>query len=216
MSNYKMLGAVPLQEIIDLLKKQCPENLQPTLAKLEAGERGLKMAESRLLANYEPPAPPKPDDSMQRNEEYNRRVLEDAAKVVKERDAAIRRLNAWEQAGLLPNDENRAAINKALVELPALAEWRSKGSVLTEGIIDVVVSHLGPKGTNVLQWKPKEVAPAPTAPVEKVTLSDGTEQLPLGIPPSYKHSKVQLADLARREAQVKSRNRHGWHGGGRI
>ena len=147
---------------------------------------------------------------MQKNIEYNRRIQEDVqkqSKQIEQRNAAIARLQQYErEQGLLNTQVNQEIINKFLVEAPELAEWRRKGSILSPEIIDAAIKWLRPK----LQWKQAE-PPKPAAP-EKVPLADGTEQLPLGIAPSYKHSKVQLADLASREAQAKSRNRHGWHG----
>ena len=221
--NYKHLGKITVPEILALAGNDVPANLQETIERLKQGKTIPSRAHAQLLddwidaqkqaANAAPPV--KPDDSQQKYEEHQRQEqqkIADQTKRIEGKNAAVARLGQWQQSGLLDTPRNHAAVEKFLAEAPELSEWRAGERILSAVIIDCAVKHLHQRGE--LDWKPAE-QPAPEKP-KPVILSDQTEQLPLGTTPTFRHSKAQLADLAKREAAAKSVNRHGWHGSGRI
>jgi len=106
------------------------------------------------------------------------------------------------EQGLEPTLENADAIRKWIDEKV------SKGH-MSSNAVDAAVSVLRSK----LTWKPKAPAAPPTPPTPPaVILSDGSEQLPLDAAPTYKHTKAQLADLAKRQIAATKKDRGGWHG----
>jgi hypothetical protein len=103
---------------------------------------------------------------------------------------------------LQPTAENAEIIRKWLDEHPQINGYKSAQNA------DAAVSVLRGK----LTWKPKVPAtpPAPEPP-PAVLLSDGSPQLPIDAMPTYKHTKAQLADLAKRQVATQQ-SRRGWHG----
>ena len=95
-------------------------------------------------------------------------------------DAFEARLREYERAGLEPTSENADKIVAFIKDHPQLKGYYSSQAA------DVAVAWLGPKGSNVLTWKPKEApAPPPSESAEPTevlgTLPDGTKQLPLDV-----------------------------------
>ena len=90
------------------------------------------------------------------------RKLADAenARVRGERAGAAR-LQYWLTQGLLDNQHNADAITNFIESSEKLKSLRGKVSAQT---VDIAVDYLGPRGTNVLQWKPKPVPVAPPPP----------------------------------------------------
>jgi len=107
---------------------------------------------------------------------------------------------------LEPSIANADTIRKWIDENVSVGHISSKA-------LDAAISNLGPRGRKVLTFKPK-VAPTPPTPPPPpaVILSDGSEQLPLDAAPTYKHTKAQLADLAKRQLAAAKKDRGGWHG----
>jgi hypothetical protein len=107
---------------------------------------------------------------------------------------------------------NSRAIFKFLEQHPQI-----KG-VVTPTTVDIAISFLGPRGSNVLVWKPKlskvrATPPTPTpAPVR--LLDTGEPELPLDAGESQMRaaSKTQLQDLSKRRGEGKQTWRQGWTG----
>jgi hypothetical protein len=139
-----------------------------------------------------------PPDSMAEHEAMNKVIIDEGirkGKVNQDREAGMARLLDWAKTGLLEDTRpNSDAITTWLQE-------NVKGYISVANI-DAAISILGPRGTNVLTWrKPEAVAPAEPA----ATLSDGTQQLPLGTIPNGRHSVAQLRDLDQRTRAAKGR-----------
>jgi hypothetical protein len=106
------------------------------------------------------------------------------------------------EQGLEPTIANANAIRKWIDEKV------SKGH-MSPNAVDAAVSLL----RKTLTWKPKVPAAPPTPPPPPaVILSDGSEQLPFDATPTYKHTRAQLADLAKRQLAAKKQDRGGWSG----
>jgi hypothetical protein len=104
---------------------------------------------------------------------------------------------------LEPTAENAEIIRKWLDEHPQIKGYKSSQNA------DAAISLL----RKTLTWKPKVSAAPPTPPPPPaVILSDGSEQLPLDAAPTYKHTKAQLTDLAKRQLAAAKKDRGGWHG----
>jgi hypothetical protein len=105
------------------------------------------------------------------------------------------------EQNLEPTAENAEIIRKWLDEHPQINGYKSAQNA------DAAVNILRSK----LTWKQK--VPVPPAPKEEeaVLLADGSPQLPIDAMPTYKHSKAQLADLAKRQVAAQP-SRRGWHG----
>jgi hypothetical protein len=154
------------------------------------------------LAKLAPPAPP--DDSMEKHQEYTKKVEADIAaqgKVIAEKNAAIARLDEYSRVrGLLPSDNNIKRITEFIDNSPKLPEnFRGRWTVQ---IIDLAVKFLTHEG--VLEFGKKEVAPVATpAPAETLgTLPDGSRQLPLALPCPTSATLAQAKDyLARVRGQ---------------
>jgi hypothetical protein len=111
----------------------------------------------------------------------------DMSEVLREEQAALQKASDearglacleqfCEEQGLQRTPENAAKVQQWLNQ-NLKGYWSQQG-------VDAAIANLGPRGTNVLTWKPKE-APAPPPPAEPQevlgTLPDGTTQLPLDV-----------------------------------
>jgi hypothetical protein len=133
-----------------------------------------------------------------KNEE--RRRIEKAAA---DEEAGVRRLEQYAEQGLAEVPENAQAVQEWL-NANLKGYWSAAG-------VDAAIQNLGPRGTNVLRWKPKQSAtPAPPAPAAARTLSNGEPELALDADERAmrKASVVQLRDLSARRREGQSRP--GW------
>jgi hypothetical protein len=115
-------------------------------------------------------------DSMDISKNDERRRVEQQAR---DEEAFEARLEEWGRGGLETTQENANAIVDWIKQHPQL-----KGYVSAQAA-DLAVAWLGPKGSNVLTWKPQVEALPPPAPEPTevlATLTDGTAQLPLDQP----------------------------------
>jgi len=122
--------------------------------------------------------------------------------------AGLARLQQYvTERGLLENDQNLQALRKFMDEHPQI-----KG-IITPGTIDATISHLGPKGQNVLRWaQPKPAtSPQPVPAVEY--LPNGEVRLPLDSSEAVmrRASVTQLRDLSARRQEGKRTWRDRWH-----
>jgi hypothetical protein len=116
---------------------------------------------------------------------------------------------------LLNIQENANAIDNFIRTAPELKGWNK----FTPKTVDIAISFLGPKGSNVLQWSaPQTAAPAqPEVPAEVLgTCSDGLPELSLSTQPARHHSVAQLRNLSSRLAATQPKTRDGWHGSGAL
>jgi hypothetical protein len=141
--------------------------------------------------------------------EQQRKVDAEAAekqqKIASDTEAYKNRLLQYvNEQGLEPTIQNAEAIKQWIKT--NTSDYKSSNNV------DAAVKLLGPRGSNVLTWKAKEApAPPPPAPEPVVKLKDGSDQLPIDAQPTFQHTKLQLADLAKRQAAAKTVRRD-WHG----
>jgi len=152
-----------------------------------------------------PPAPPVPDGPLPeqiRMKDLEAEFQADLRRAIDERGAKIRLQRFADEEGLLPTDENAATVK-------AYLDRELKGYLSAKGV-ELAVLNEGPRGRNLLKFRPP-VAQPPPAPVVSAevhqTLSDGTTQLPLDVSNAVlqRASKEQARDwLARtREATGK-------------
>jgi len=154
-----------------------------------------------------PPSPPPPREepeilreAMDLNETEARRKREADEK------AGLARLQQYQrERGLLDSQHNGEAIRKFLEEHP------QTNGIVTESTIDVAISHLGPKGSNTLQWAQPKPATPPSVPDVR-RLPNGEAELPIDASEvaMRKASVPQLKDLAARRREGKQRP--GWSG----
>jgi len=87
-------------------------------------------------------------------------AAEDRAALKKDIDQsrAISRLKEWEAVGLEDTEANANFIRDFVNNSAVKGYW-------SQEIVDAAIANLGPKGTNQLTWKPKEL-PAPPPPPE--------------------------------------------------
>ncbi len=134
-----------------------------------------------------------PTDDMAANAAMNKADLDAGArqaKVQRDTTAGLARLKEWAAAGLQDTKENAAAIEDWLNE--------KTSGYLSVGNIDAAIEFLGPRGSNVLTWKPKVAPPPVVVEPPAVTLPDGSKQLALGTTPQRHHTTAQLRDLSSR------------------
>jgi hypothetical protein len=122
------------------------------------------------------------------------------AKIAADAKAGLERLKQHVEEGLEGTPENGARIRKFLDEHDQI-----KG-LTTPQTVDIAISCLGPRGTNVLTWKPK-VAPAPPPPPPPPVrhLDNGEPELPLEATEKEMRaaSVTQLKDLSKRRNEGK-------------
>lgn len=206
---------------MDALKESAPRMYRTIVAKLDLsqgfgvqeidlnrysdftrGELTAWLAAQKTVAKVEPPATPvKPVeqepqiDVAQMDAEFQRGIKTQAdAKLATDRIEQY----AVEQ-GLARTPENVAKIQLWL-DSNVRGYWSTAG-------VDAAIQNLGARGTNVLTWEQKVVAPAPepesTEPVEVLSLlPDGRMQIPLETTPAVlrKASKDQAKDWLKRSA----------------
>jgi hypothetical protein len=129
-------------------------------------------------------------------------------KIKADRQAGERRLLQYvSEQNLADTIENSKVIAKWLDE--------NTHSYVSPANIDAAIKILGPRGTNVLMWKPK-VAPAPPAPTPPPIryLDTGEPELPLdaGEVQMRAASVAQLKDLSKRRGEGRQTWRKGWTG----
>jgi hypothetical protein len=143
-----------------------------------------------------------PTNLMAQHQLYQKAVDADIAEQgrrIKEKNAAIARLEQYGAQGLLPSDKNvREITNYIDTRLPE--KLRGRWTVQT---VEVAVGYLTQEGQ--LEYKKPEPVAAPTPATPTVTLSDGTPQLQLGTTPARHHSILQLRDLDQRERTARGR-----------
>jgi hypothetical protein len=155
------------------------------------------------------------DRKVERMQADEQRRLDDEIKRVNDLTAARARLEEWVKAGLLNTQENANAIDNFIRTAPELNGWNK----FTPKTVDVAISFLGPKGSNVLTWAAPPETVTITSPEPVVSyLDNGEVQLPIGTQPTRAHSVAQLKDLDKRtrESLGLNKDRQGWHGGGSI
>jgi hypothetical protein len=153
------------------------------------------------------------EKNLARMQADEQRRIDESAQLVRDRNAAIERLGEWEKAGLLNIQENANAIDTFIRTSPEL-----KGvNKFTPQTVDVAISFLGPKGSNVLQWAAPPTTVTLTSPEPVVAyLPNGEVQLPIGTQPTRSHSIHQLRDLDKRERAARGPVKTGWHAAGSI
>jgi hypothetical protein len=143
--------------------------------------------------------------------------LEKQAQIIRDRNAAIARLDWYEkERGLVNNQHNADAINDWIMNAE---ELKGAKGCFNPQTIDIAISFLGKKGSNVLQWQvPKPATPPPPAAPAGVlgTCSDGLPELPLNTIPARHHSVAQLKNLDQRQRKARGPVKNGWHGGGAV
>jgi hypothetical protein len=95
-----------------------------------------------------------------------RELVEREGKRIRDERQAAARIEHWRSQGLLDNEHNANAITKFIKEHSVLM------GRFTSQVVDVAVDFLGPKGSNVLQWRSIVVAPAPAATPKPWELGD--------------------------------------------
>ena len=163
--NYKKLGKIPLADLLLLLHDKAPELFAEIKPRTNWGTTSWsgsdKVSISQSLAQriddwlvaQEPPQPKYVD----RFKEETAELIEREGKRIRGEREAQARLQEYAEQGLLDSEYNATMIANFIKEHAVL-----KGQ-FTRAAVDVAVDFLGPKGSGVLQWRPKVVAPPPTA-----------------------------------------------------
>jgi hypothetical protein len=144
------------------------------------------------------------EEQYELEEEGKKSAAEEAAefkraKVEADRAAGLARLQQYvTEQGLEATAENGARVREWLDE--------NCSGTTTPKNVDVAIKILGPRGTNVLTWKPK-VAPAPPPPPPPPVrhLDNGEPELPLEATEKEMRaaSVTQLKDLSKRRNEGK-------------
>jgi hypothetical protein len=189
-SNLKLSAPAIYKKVFPAIERLPDGRAKILLGDLDEETRNELLRVTPLVAKMIPP------DSLEANLAINQAETNIAIRQAEERNriaadkaaaqAAIQRLNWYEQNHfLLPSDSNVAAL-KSFINSTALPEnLRGKWTPQT---VDIAVSTLSAQKR--LQY---------------VTLSDGSRPLPDGTVPNSRHTIAQLRDLDQRQRSTKPR-----------
>ena len=129
-----------------------PKSVQPPPPKVE----------SKPKPAVQPTVPEQSEP--ERFKEETRKIIEAESKRLKDEREAEDLLNHYQQQGLLNNQHNTDLIVDFIYTSDKLKSLQGR---FTKQSVYLAVDFLGPKGSNVLQWRPKEVAAPPPAATPK-------------------------------------------------
>jgi hypothetical protein len=178
--SYKKLGTIPLPDLLLLLRDKAPELFAEIKPRTDH-TKGVNISQALaakiddFLVSLEPPQhthgfgipqgtqqpvppKPKPEPWVDPFHKETAELIEREGKRIRRERAAQARLEYWQSQGLLDNKANADAIVNFIKEHNILKGRFNQASV------DIAIDWLGPKGSNVLQWRPKVVAPPPAPP----------------------------------------------------
>jgi hypothetical protein len=152
--NYKKLGTIPLADMLKQLQEKAPDLYAEVVSVRSRNHGRLSQLLAQKLDNWLVAQVPPYRDTFK---DETRELVEREGKRIRDEREAAARIEHWRSQGLLDNEHNANAITKFIKEHSVL-----KGR-FTSQAVDVAVDFLGPKGSNVLQWRSIVVAPAPAA-----------------------------------------------------
>jgi hypothetical protein len=164
----------------------------------------LNWLDAQEKAALPPPAPTEPQIKMSEVEEDLRR---DIQKRADQASAKNRLQQLADEEGLEETTANVEAIKQFL-------QQHARGYLSAEGV-NAAYANLGPRGSNVLTFKPKVAPPAPTPEPAAVlgTLPSGEPQLPLDVSTHIlKRASLSQAKDYLKRVDAQQLHRKGWAG----
>ena len=157
--TYKKLGKIPIADLMLSLKQKAPDLFEEIAPHMNWSDGTARISQSLaqklddwLVAQESPYIDPHHAEMAEIRVRENKRIREE-----RDHKAALVRLQKYaDEQGLAETEKNTALVKDWIDASYAKGYW-------SPGNVDAAISFLGPRGSNILQWRPKVVAPPPVA-----------------------------------------------------